>query len=301
MPGHRCKRQQLFLLDATNLNEKYKVGDGQEQEATKEWVPEAEPMVSLHALDGAMSHDTMCIKGFIKSKEIVILIDSGSTHNFLDANIPKRVGVLIQPSQPISVAVADGGHLISRAMCKQLHWTMQGTPFETDVRFLPLGGCDLVLGIQWLATLGPIVWDFARLRMEFNPNGVKHVLRGKQTSSTQAVTSSLMSRLISKRANGMVARLNMMEVAPMPNETPSDLVAILKRFADIFQEPHGLPPIRSHDHRIHLDQPGSEPTNVCPYRYPYVQKNKIEKLVRDMLTSGLIRPSVSPFSSQIIG
>lgn len=37
-----------------------------------------------------------------------------------------------------------------------------------------------------------------------------------------------------------------------------------------------------------------------PYRYPNYQKTKIEKLVDNMLRSGIIRPSVSPYSSPII-
>ena len=29
-----------------------------------------------------------------------------------------------------------------------------------------LGGCDVVLGAQWMRTLGPILWDFAELSLE---------------------------------------------------------------------------------------------------------------------------------------
>lgn len=42
---------------------------------------------------------------------------------------------------------------------------------------------------------------------------------------------------------------------------------------------------------------GSEPVHVKPYRYPYIQKNEIEKIMAEMLGVGTIRPSVSPFSS----
>jgi hypothetical protein len=44
--------------------------------------------------------------------------------------------------------------------------------------FLTLGGCDIVLGVQWLSTLGPILWDFVKLHMEFNLLDFRHVLQG---------------------------------------------------------------------------------------------------------------------------
>ena len=40
------------------------------------------------------------------------------------------------------------------------------TEFVSDILLLPLGGCDLVLGVQWLSTLGVIKLDFKHLRME---------------------------------------------------------------------------------------------------------------------------------------
>ena len=40
--------------------------------------------ITLYALVGSSSSNTMRIKGKIKNQEVVSLIDSGSTHNFLD-------------------------------------------------------------------------------------------------------------------------------------------------------------------------------------------------------------------------
>ena len=67
----------------------------------------------------------------------------------------------------------------------------------------------------------------------------------------------------------------------------------------MFETPKGLPPIRDHDHAIHLIL-GSVPPNIRPYRYPYVQKSEIEHMIAEMLEAGIIQPSQSPFSAPVV-
>lgn len=54
-----------------------------------------------------------------------------------------------------------------------------------------------------------------------------------------------------------------------------------------------------HKHSIILKE-GSSPICVRPYRYPQVQKDEIEKLVKEVLEAGIIQPSTSPYSSSIL-
>ena len=51
--------------------------------------------------------------------------------------------------------------------------------------------------------------------------------------------------------------------------------------------PMGLPPVCDRDHAINLLE-GSNPISVRPYRYPKIQKNEIEKLLKEMLAAGII-------------
>lgn len=37
-----------------------------------------------------------------------------------------------------------------------------------------------------------------------------------------------------------------------------------------------------------------------PYRYPFTQKNEIEKIIKELLEAGVIRPSISPYSLPVV-
>jgi hypothetical protein len=80
---------------------------------------------------------------------------------------------------------------------------------------------------------------------------------------------------------------------------PQDLQALLSKQQTVFSTPQGLPPSRGvHDHSISL-VPGTLPPNIHPYHHPFAQKNEIEKMVQELLTTRVIRPSTNPYSSPV--
>ena len=68
----------------------------------------------------------------------------------------------------ISVTVADGHKVQISSKVPKFSWSIQNTYFTSDMMLLPLGCCDLVLGIEWLVTLGDMTWNFNKLTMEFD-------------------------------------------------------------------------------------------------------------------------------------
>ena len=132
----------------------------------------------MHALIRTEGHQTMHMYGKIKNQLLVILVDSGSTNNFLDQSTAKRVKCATQSIRGLKVTVANGEVLETQEVCKEVQWEVQGLKQRSDFFVLPLQGCDLVLGIQWLRTLGPIVWDFSALTMQFVIEGEQITLQG---------------------------------------------------------------------------------------------------------------------------
>lgn len=84
--------------------------------------------------------------------------------------------------------------------------------------------------------------------------------------------------------------------------TTSQLPAItqlLQEFQLVFEAPQGYPPERAFAHDIPLLL-GAAPFNVRPYRYPPAVKDEIEPQIAEMLCSGIVQPSHSPFSSSVL-
>lgn len=77
------------------------------------------------------------------------------------------------------------------------------------------------------------------------------------------------------------------------------LQQLIDQYQHLFLEPTTLPPNKSCDHHISLVL-GALPVNVKPYKYAPQQKNEIEKQVDEMLKSGIIQHSVSPFASLVL-
>ncbi|KAF2305026.1 hypothetical protein GH714_001150 [Hevea brasiliensis] len=176
-------------------------------------------------------------------------------------------------------------------------WGMQGYDFVAEVYVLALDSYDLILGAQWLFTLGDISWNFSKLRMAFQMNGELCELVGEQWPIGPNQLNSLeLTRhysTILKNAD-WVHKSNMFcfdiqeqvqcMSATVGKSWPS-LDDLLLRFEDIFQEPKSLPPKRDHDHRIILKE-GSSPVNIRPYKYAASQKDAIETMVAEMLQAG---------------
>ena len=175
--GHKCrgKRPQLYHLE---MEESEDINEDTESDNLDATVESQFAHISVQALDGSSAFQTMRVVGHHGKKMIHILIDSGSTHNFIDFNRALRLDCRVEKTTPMWVRVADGGQLKCDSLIKGFTWKMQGVIFSADVFLLPLSGSDMVLGIQWLAALGPIVWDFQQLSMEFKHLGNKIKLRG---------------------------------------------------------------------------------------------------------------------------
>ncbi|XP_042974800.1 uncharacterized protein LOC122306438 [Carya illinoinensis] len=146
--GHKCSKPRIYLLEGMDILVAEIVED-------EEIVPEEKPVkvanvasISLQAIVGSPNPMIIRIVGQINKKKVVILIDTGRTHNFVDATIAAKCALTVERDQSIQVRVANG---------------------------------------EWLQSLGPIMLNFAKLQMEFSYDNGSMVLKGLSSPTSELV------------------------------------------------------------------------------------------------------------------
>nr|GEX50732.1 hypothetical protein [Tanacetum cinerariifolium] len=121
---------------------------------------------------------------------------------------------------------------------------------------LPLGGCEMVLGIQWLATFGDMQCNFKKLIMKFNHKGRQLVLRGMNNTHVHRMQGN---KEMLKQAELSSMALCVYPVQLCQMESVGSVSAEVEQFLTQFDE-----------------------------------------VFEELMDSGVIRASQSPFSSPIV-
>ncbi|XP_031257121.1 uncharacterized protein LOC116115112 [Pistacia vera] len=225
-PNHRCRNKSLQVLLMLEEEE-----DTEREEVT------------LEADDEPTSEDkTLKLRGLLGTEEVIVLVDSGASHNFISHDLVHRLGLSVEKGKAFEVMVGNGG-------------------------------ADVVLGVAWLSTLGDVCANWKNLTMAFSREGRKVTLRGDPELVKTVVSLKAMLKSVQNTGAGYVVEFCYIESKNV-------------------NEAEQIDPEVSED--------GSKPSNIRPYKYPYVQNNEIERLVGEMLIAGIIQPSTSPFSSSIL-
>jgi hypothetical protein len=112
--------------------------------------------LSLYALSGANGGDTIRLRALVGNQVLIILVDSGSSHNFVNSQLLQRCQLQTTPISAASVKVASGALLECNQVVKNMEWWTQGHTFVTDMHVLDLGAYDAILGVSWLKQCGDI-------------------------------------------------------------------------------------------------------------------------------------------------
>lgn len=124
------------------------------------------------------SPTTTKIWGKIEKTWVMVLLYSGATHNFLDPSVATKLNLAPQQGANLDIIWGIGIAVCSAGVCHQVPFTLQQVNDVADFILLELGKVDMVLGIQWLRTLGKCAMDWETHEMSFTFKGQRVTLTG---------------------------------------------------------------------------------------------------------------------------
>jgi hypothetical protein len=304
-PGQKCKEQKIFMaisedileedVDTPLVPESPEITDINPPSNP----PEVEPIISLNDLTIFSAPQTLKLISYIKHRKAIILVDSGSTHNFIHHHIAQETHCYIHVVNNFQIMIANGGSMKCGRLCENVHLQIGDYHLKSHMFSIDMGSYDIVLGADWLRTLGPILMDFQNLTMQFDQGCHQYKFQGITIGSPEVISSHCMEKLLKKGHSSVISQLHAIQATKTP-PVPQDLQALLSKHQMVFSTPQVLPPSHGvHDHSIPLVL-GILPPNIRPYHHPFAQNNEIEKMVQELLIVGVIHPSTIPYSSLFI-
>ncbi|VFQ97860.1 unnamed protein product [Cuscuta campestris] len=239
VPGHKCQHRFLSLLDTEEPDsENPPAGDD-------DLFLLSGDVSSINTLTGSQNPRALKVMGTVHKHPVQILIDGGSTHNFVQPSVVERLSLHTTPVSPFCVYVGNGESLACHHKCEKVVLDIQGFSFPVDLFVLRIQGPDMVLGIQWLQELGKIGHGYSALTMEFRVGDRLVTFRG-DSPATRRITYNAMHMLTQSGslAEGYEIQLfaassegELIEPGEFPTELPPDIRAILETHRLVFQPP----------------------------------------------------------------
>ena len=154
--------------------------------------------ISCNALARIITPQTLKIEGHIKKKKVIVLIDSGSTHNFIHCKVANELNCFLYPTPTCQVMVANGGTIKCSRKCHNIKLTMGEYVLTSPMFSIPMGGADVVLGVQWLQSLGTVAFNFQELFLNFFSEGQEVKLWGITRKPGKIISSNVMTNILKK-------------------------------------------------------------------------------------------------------
>jgi hypothetical protein len=225
-------------------------------------------LLSQEAIAPSVNAASFRFRGTIQGSEFLILLDSGSSHCFLDSTLGATLPGITPLDQPLSIRVANGNMLSCTSEVPNTEWSVQGLSFSTTFKLVPLPIYDAILGIDWLEQFSPMYIDWKRKWMSLPYLGQSVILHGLKPLIPAGTVLEV--RQVIDTLSDSLQLCSMSELS-----LPEPVTKLLQTFASVFDTPVSLPPSRSCDHSIPLVD-GARPVNIRPYRISPALKDEVE-------------------------
>jgi hypothetical protein len=151
---------------------------------------------TLESISGVPKYNTFRMRGVLQGKNVLVLIDGGASHNFIDSTLLHRRHIPIVDFEGFKVEVAGGSTMPCNKYIPGMNLTLGRHDLAQDFYVMDLLHTNIILGVQWHSTLIPITTNYNTMEMSFTEeSGKKVVLRGMSGNTPRVVTTKRMEAI----------------------------------------------------------------------------------------------------------
>jgi hypothetical protein len=212
---------------------------------------------------------------FLYEHPIIILFDSGASHDFLSLAFAQKVGVTLYATQvPYSISTPRG-RVVTNQMAHKIPLELVGWVFSTTLIILEGQGIDVNLGMNWMKMHRVVLDISTRLVHLDSPIYGKVSLQLRPIAHLQASIYHAIAKSLNE-------------------------IHVVHEYSDVFPDDlPGMPPDRAIEFKIEL-QPGTAPVYKRPYPMAWNEMAEMKTQLQELLDKGYIWPNYSPWGCPAI-
>jgi len=148
--NHKCPNRHLMILQADEEDSEtdtvIQPPEPPDTEDSSNELPIEDLHLSLDAFEGVRRTRTIRFAADLHGMAIQVMIDGGSSDNFLQPRLAKFLKLEVEQSPKLKVMVGNGNKLETEGYIRNTSVNMQGAQIDLPVFLLPVSGADLIIG-----------------------------------------------------------------------------------------------------------------------------------------------------------
>lgn len=247
--------------------------------------------------------NVILLAGKVGGHDVKILVDSGSTGNFISEKVVKDGGFATILDTTRTLEFANGETQAISRKTKKVRLQIGEFHSRTTLDVAPLK-YDVVLGRPWLAEYNPIIdWKLPEVNIQFGGKEVVLPLANMDPEpcpESKLISAIQLKRLVRKKGNPVIlAIVRSTEDSGNSDSLHPGFVKLKKNYEVLFSEDFELPPKRDVDHQIELET-NAKPPFRATYKMSFLELNELKKQLIELLEKGFIQPSKSPYGAPVL-
>jgi Retroviral aspartyl protease len=149
-PGHKCKTKGIHLLEEEDDSPDFLDHslDNLAQSPYDVVFNDNQSLISMCAFNNSSKHNTFNFQGQIGNLNIIAMVDSDSTHSFINPTIVSTLSLPTVTSFSLTIITASGNKLSTNILCEQQEFQLSNHKFTGDFRVLQIISHGLLLGMD---------------------------------------------------------------------------------------------------------------------------------------------------------